>query len=54
MKLPPADDMAREVARHHERKQRTWLNSARYTLEVDARSYTTALRKDMARARAGV
>jgi hypothetical protein len=54
MKLPPADDMAREVARHHERKQRTWLNSARYTLEVDARSYTAALRKDMTRARAGV
>jgi hypothetical protein len=54
MTLPPAADMAREVARHHERKQRTWLNSARYTLEVDARSYTTALRKDMARARAGV
>ncbi len=54
MKLPPADDMAREVAQHHERKQRTWLNSARYTLEVDARSYTAALRKDMARARAGV
>jgi hypothetical protein len=48
--LPSIAEMAREVAQHHERKQRTWLNSARYTLEVDARSYTAALRKDIVRA----
>jgi hypothetical protein len=48
--LPSVAEMAREVAQHHERKQRTWLNSARYTLEVDARSYTAALRKDIVRA----
>lgn len=53
MTLPSVDDMTREVKHHHERKQRTWLNSARYTLEVDARSYTAALRKDIARRRAG-
>jgi hypothetical protein len=45
--------MTGEVKHHHQRKQRTWLNSARYTLEVDARSYTAALRKDIARRRAG-
>lgn len=50
MTLPSAAEMTREVARHHERKQRTWLNSARYPLEVDARRYTAALR-DIACAR---
>lgn len=54
MTLPPVDEMAREVKQHHEQKQRTWLNSARYTLEVDAKSYTGALRKDMERNQAGV
>lgn len=49
-----ASDAAREVKQHHEQKQRTWLNSARYTLEVDAKSYTGALRKDMERNQAGV
>ncbi|MES2751020.1 MAG: NAD(P)-binding domain-containing protein [Pseudomonadota bacterium] len=54
MALPSATDMAREVRSHHERKQRTWLNSARYTLEVDFKSYSGALRKDMERGQAGV
>lgn len=54
MKLPDPADMANEVKAHHARKQRTWLNSARYTLEVDFKSYSGALRRDMERHRAGV
>lgn len=54
MALPSATDMAREVRSHHEHKQRTWLNSARYTLEVDFESYAGALRKDMERNQAGL
>lgn len=54
MKLPSPSAMATEVKAHHERKKRTWLNSARYTLEVDFKSYSGALRKDMERSRAGV
>lgn len=54
MALPSAADMAREVRSHHEQKQRTWLNSARYTLEVDFKSYVGALRKDMERNQAGL
>lgn len=53
MTLPDAATMSREIAAHHARKQRTYLNSARYTLEVDFKSYSGALRKDMANARAG-
>ncbi len=54
MTLPSADDMAREIRSHHEQKQRTWLNSARYTLEVDFKSYAGALRRDMKRRQAGL
>lgn len=53
MALPDAATMSREVAAHHAQKQRTYLNSARYTLEVDFKSYSGALRKDMESARAG-
>ena len=52
--LPSPAEMAQEVRRHHEKKQQTWLNSARYTLEVDSKSYTNALRKDMERNQAGL
>jgi hypothetical protein len=38
--------MMREVESHHQQKRRTWLNSERYTLEVDAKSYANDLRKD--------
>ncbi|MGL4556267.1 MAG: flavin-containing monooxygenase [Afipia sp.] len=54
MALPTAAEMANEVRSHHEKKQRTWLNSARYTLEVDFRSYAGALRNDMERNQAGL
>lgn len=54
MTLPSAAEMAREVKSHHEQKQRTWLNSARYTLEVDSKSYAGALRKDMERNQTGL
>ncbi|EKS33649.1 hypothetical protein HMPREF9696_02769 [Afipia clevelandensis ATCC 49720] len=54
MALPSDDDMAREIRSHHEQKQRTWLNSARYTLEVDFKNYAGALRKDMERRQAGL
>lgn len=53
MKLPTTDTMTQEVASHHAQKQRTWLNSARYTLEVDFKSYSNSLREDMERSQAG-
>ena len=49
MTLPDAEGMAQEVKAYHAKKQRTWLNSARYTLEVDFKSYSAALRKDIQR-----
>ncbi|MEH2474260.1 dimethylaniline monooxygenase (N-oxide forming) [Nitrobacteraceae bacterium AZCC 2161] len=46
--LPSFESMKAEIDGHHLDKQRTWLNSARYTLEVDAKSYARNLRKDVA------
>lgn len=47
MKLPAQPAMIEEVLAHHDRKQRTYINSARYTLEVDGRSYKATLLKDI-------
>jgi len=51
--LPAAADMALEVRSHHLQKQRTWLNSARYTLEVDFKDYAAELTGDIATAARG-
>lgn len=48
IRLPSQSDMMAEIQAHHARKQRTYINSARYTLEVDGRSYKAALLKDIA------
>jgi dimethylaniline monooxygenase (N-oxide forming) len=45
--MPPIDKMKDEIKAYHDKKSRTWLNSARYTLEVDAKSYANELRKEM-------
>lgn len=50
IRLPSQTAMLEEVLAHHEQKQRTYVNSARYTLEVDGRSYKAALLKDIAAA----
>jgi len=48
--LPSQAAMLEEVLAYHEQKQRTYVSSARYTLEVDGRSYKAALLKDIAAA----
>lgn len=48
VRLPSPTAMLEEVLAHHERKLRTYVNSARYTLEVDGPSYKAALLKDIA------
>ncbi len=51
LSMPSAEEMKREVESHHQQKRRTWLNSERYTLEVDAKSYANDLRKDFSGAK---
>lgn len=50
IRLPSQSEMMAEIQAHHERKLRTYISSARYTLEVDGRSYKAALLKDIASA----
>ena len=51
--LPAVSDMALEVRSFHQHRQRTWLNSARYTLEVDFKDYVAELNGDIANAARG-
>ena len=51
--LASPSDMAIEVRAFHQTKQRTWLNSARYTLEVDFKDYARELNGDISRAASG-
>jgi hypothetical protein len=51
--LPSPGDMALEVRDFHQKKISTWLNSARYTLEVDFKDYTGELNRDIAKAASG-
>jgi dimethylaniline monooxygenase (N-oxide forming) len=51
--LPSPGDMALEVRDFHQRKISTWLNSARYTLEVDFNDYAGELNGDIAKAASG-
>lgn len=53
-KLPPASVMEKEIKAHGEAVSRQFVGSARYTLEVDARSYSKKLRKDMQTGTAGI
>lgn len=51
--LPDRETMYREIARHRRTLERRYVNSARYTLEVDYKEYAKQLRRDMRRGRAG-
>lgn len=53
MRLPDAAAMDREIARHSAARQRRYLGSARYALEVDFREHARQLRADIARGTAG-
>jgi glycine/D-amino acid oxidase-like deaminating enzyme len=44
--LPAPQDMEKEILEHLEDQKRTYLDSARYTLEVDFRAYAKQLRSD--------
>jgi dimethylaniline monooxygenase (N-oxide forming) len=51
--LPSLADMAIEVRSFHQARLRTWLNSARYTLEVDFKDYAGELNGDITNAARG-
>lgn len=53
IELPDRDTMDREIARHRRYVEKTFLNSERYKLEVDYKTYARDLRKDMKRGVAG-
>jgi len=48
--LPPPDRQQEEIAAHREQQRRTYLDTARYALEVDFKSYAKALRQDLSTA----
>ena len=52
MALPGRETMQREIVRNREALARRYLDSPRYTLEVDFRDYARQLRGDMERGRA--
>lgn len=47
MALPGRQPMRDEIARHSKALARTYVGSARYTLEVDYKTYASQLRRDM-------
>ncbi len=51
--LPDLETQRREIEHHRAWQRRTFVDSARYTLEVDFKRYATQLKRDMARAKAG-
>lgn len=53
MRLPAPEAMAREIAAHAQGVRRRYVGSARYALEVDARTYARQLLADMQRGQAG-
>lgn len=53
VKLPGRAAMEAEIARHQQALSRRYVNSARYTLEVDFKEYAAQLRGDLKRGRAG-
>lgn len=54
MGLPEPAQMAREIDRHRAAVQKRYVGSARYALEVDARTYATQLATDIQRGEAGL
>jgi len=51
--LPDRAAMRREVEAHRERQRRTYLDSPRYVLEVDYRTYSRQMNTDLQRGAAG-
>lgn len=51
--LPDGVTRRREVARHRERQRKTFLDSDRYVLEVDFRTYARQMKADLKSGRAG-
>jgi dimethylaniline monooxygenase (N-oxide forming) len=51
--LPSAEAMRAELREHWRGVKRRYVDSARYTLEVDYRDYATQMRQDMASGRGG-
>lgn len=54
VRLPDAPTMQTEIAQHHERQRRTYLDSDRYALEVDFKTYAGQMRGDIAGGQAGL
>ncbi len=52
LQLPGREEMHDEIARHRREVERTYVGSARYTLEVDSRSYARELNWALASGRA--
>jgi dimethylaniline monooxygenase (N-oxide forming) len=53
VKLPDRTTMEAEIARHQRNLAKRYVNSARYTLEVDFKEYAAQLRRDLQRGIAG-
>lgn len=53
MDLPSDKAMKAEVAKHRKGIEKRYVGSARYTLEVDAKTYARALYSDIGRSKAG-
>ena len=53
MKLPAPSERRAEVDRHLETQRKTYLDSKRYVLEVDYRTYANQMARDMERGEAG-
>ena len=54
MTLPGREEIRREIEHHRERQRKTYLDSARYALEVDFKTYAAQMNRDMQTGRAGV
>lgn len=53
MTLPDDDGQRQEIAKHRARQRRTYLDSARYTLEVDYALYSKQMKRDIQAGKAG-
>ena len=53
VRLPDVKTMVSEIDQHHERQRKTYLDSDRYALEVDFKTYAKQMREDMQAGRAG-
>jgi len=53
LRLPDESGREREIEAHRERQRKTYLDSARYVLEVDYKLYTRQMKGDLESGRAG-